>query len=133
MSNRTPIIPDGHEAHYDRFHFAPAFRVGDTIHVSGIIGTGADGRVPAEPSDEFAAVFTQMQATLEAAGASLDDVVELTSFHVDLTQIGAFMKAKDAAIGEPYPAWTAIGCTGLVDPKATVEVKATAVVHGSAR
>ena len=82
------------------YHFSPAFRVGDTIHVSGIIGTGVDGRVPAEPADEFAAVFTQMQTTLEAAGASLADVVELTSFHVDLTQIGPFMKAKNVAIGE---------------------------------
>ncbi len=133
MSERTPIIPPGQEAHYDRYHFAPAFRVGDTIHVSGIIGTGPDGRVPADPAEEFAAVFAQMRATLEAAGASMGDIVELTSFHVDLTQIGPFMKAKNVAIGEPYPAWTAIGCTGLVDPKATVEVKATAVVSETGR
>jgi enamine deaminase RidA (YjgF/YER057c/UK114 family) len=31
-------------------------------------------------------------------------------------------------IADPYPAWTAIGCTGLAIPGARVEVKVTAVV-----
>ena len=35
---------------------------------------------------------------------------------------------EDAVIADPYPAWTAIGCTGLAIPGARVEVKVTAVV-----
>jgi enamine deaminase RidA (YjgF/YER057c/UK114 family) len=126
MAKPTPIIPAGSEKTYERFHFAPAVRVGDIVYCSGVIG--ADGAtVPDDAADEFGAAFAGLAAVLEAAGGSLDDVVEMTSFHVDMAQhLPAFMAAKDAAIGEPYPAWTAIGCTELAIPGARVEIKATA-------
>ena len=128
MTSRKAIIPPGQEGTYERFHFAPAFRVGDTVHVSGVIGHGEDGRVPAEAPDEFRAAFEQLASTLEAAGATLADIVELTTFHVGMAEIGDFVAAKDAVIREPYPAWTAIGCASLIVPQARVEVKATAVI-----
>lgn len=127
MTTSKPIIPDGQEVLYERFHLAPAFRVGQTVYVSGVIGRGSDG-VPDAAADEFALAFAQLATTLEAAGASMSDIVELTSFHTDMGTIGDFATAKDAVISEPYPAWTAIGCTALVDPKARAEVKATAVI-----
>ena len=127
---RGPIIPPGKEKLYERFHFAPAYRVGDTIHVSGIIGTGDDGRVPEAPADEFAAAFAELADTLAAAGASVHDIVEMTSYHIDMGEtLPAFIEAKDAAISEPYPAWTAIGTTGLAFPGGRAEVKVTAVVR----
>ena len=129
MTDREPIVPNGQETSYERFHFAPAFRVGDTVHVSGVIGRGADGRVPEQAVEEFRATFAELAATLAAAGASLADVVELTSFHVGLDEIGQFIAAKDEVMSKPYPAWTAIGCTGLLIPGARAEVKATAVIR----
>lgn len=131
MTSRGPIVPAGQESSYERFHFAPAFRVGDTVYVSGVIGRGPDGAVPADPADEFRATFAELASTLAAAGASIGDVVELTSFHVDLSEVAAFAVAKDEVMGEPYPAWTAIGCTGLLIPGARAEVKATAVVSST--
>ncbi len=126
MAAPQVIIPAGSEKTYQRFHYAPAVRVGDVVYCSGVIG--ADGStVPDDPAEEFAAAFAGLAAVLEAAGGSLDDVVEMTSFHVDMsTHLGAFVAAKDAAIAEPYPAWTAIGCTELAMPGARVEIKATA-------
>ncbi len=129
MSDRHPVIPEGSQGNYDNFHFAPAFRVGNTVYVSGVIGTGADGSVPDAVDDELANAFSALQTNLEAAGASMADVVDMTSFHTDMPDsLGKFMKAKDAVLGEPYPAWTAIGCTALAIPGARVEVKATAVI-----
>lgn len=128
MTSREPIIPPGQESSYQRFHFAPAFRVGDTVHVSGVIGRADDGSVPEEPVEEFRATFAELAATLAAAGATLGDIVELTSFHVGLEHIVDFITAKDEVISEPYPAWTAIGCAGLLIPKARAEIKATAVI-----
>lgn len=131
MTSRGPIVPTGQESSYERFHFAPAFRVGDTVYVSGVIGRGPDGAVPADAADEFRATFAELASTLAAAGASIGDVVELTSFHVDLSEVAAFAAAKDEVMGEPYPAWTAIGCTGLLIPGARAEVKATAVISST--
>ena len=67
---------------------------------------------------------------LEKAGASLDEIVEMTSFHVGLNEhIGIFMQVKDGLIKEPYPAWTAIGVSELAFG-ALVEIKVTAVIGG---
>lgn len=126
MTTPEVIIPAGSEKTYERFHFAPAIRVGDTVYCSGVIG--ADGAtVPEDPAEEFAAAFASLASVLEAAGGSLDSVVEMTSFHVDLSShLGAFIAAKDDVLKEPYPAWTAIGCTELAIPGARVEIKVTA-------
>lgn len=127
---REPIVPVGLQSAYERFHFAPAFRVGETVYVSGVIGRGPDGKVPGDAADEFAQAFALLGTVLAAAGATLADVVDLTSFHCDMPEsMAAFMAAKDAAISEPYPAWTAIGCTALAVPRARVEIKAVAVIR----
>ncbi len=132
MTDRKAIIPAGSEKSYERFQFAPAFQVGDTIYVSGVIGRDADGGAPEDPSVEFQLVFDGLATALAAAGAGLDDIVDMTSFHTDMPNtLGAFMKAKSEVFAEPYPAWTAIGCTALAMPGARVEVKATAVRKSS--
>jgi len=122
MTERGPVIPEGSEASYERFHFAPAYRVGDTLYVSGVIGRGES------LEEEFANAFENVNEVLAAAGFSMADVVEMTSFHVDMSEtLGEFMKARDAALAEPWPAWTAIGCTELAMPNGRAEVKVTAV------
>lgn len=129
MADHEVIIPAGQEGTYKRFQFAPAVKTGNTVYVSGIIGTADDGSVLDDLGEEFAAAFSQLEQTLGEAGASMADVVELTSFHVDISDtLGAFMKAKAAHMSEPYPAWTAIGCVGLAIPGTRAEVKATAVI-----
>ena len=52
----------------------------------------------------------------------------MTSFHVNMSEtLGAFMAARDNVMSEPWPAWTAIGCTELAIPTGRAEVKVTAV------
>lgn len=130
MTTRGPIIPPGSEQTYERFHFAPAYRVGNTVYVSGVIGTGADGSVAADAGAEFTQAFANLEATLASCDATLDDIVEMTSFHVDMSStLGPFMAARDGAMSEPWPAWTAIGCTELAIPGARAEVKVTVVMQ----
>jgi len=124
MTERGPVVPEDSQASYDRFHFAPAYRVGDTLYVSGVIGSGES------PEDEFASAFESLARVLDSAGFSLGDVVEMTSFHVDMSKtLGAFMAARDNAMSAPWPAWTAIGCTELAIPTGRAEVKVTAVLQ----
>lgn len=122
MTERGPIIPAGSETNYEQFHFAPAYRVGDTVYVSGVIGSGST------PQEQFANLFESLSSVLEAAGSSLDNVVEMTSFHIKMSEtLGTFMQARDTALSEPWPAWTAIGCSELALPKGLAEVKVVAV------
>ena len=121
------VIPDSMQKSYDRFHFAPGVKVGDLLLCSGQIGTGADGRCPEDPTEQFRLAFQHVQAILEEAGGSLADIVEMTTYHVDMGEhLGAFMKVKDEFIAEPYGAWTAIGCTELAMPGGLVEIKVQA-------
>jgi len=131
-AKRKIVVPKAAQAMYDRFHFAQATRVGDTIWVSGQVGLDANFR----PGDGMAAqaelAFESLKAVLAEAGASLGDVVELTTFHIDLQgDMAAFSAVKDRYFPRDYPSWTAVGTTQLAVPGLLVEVRAVAVA-GSA-
>ena len=127
MKKSAQVIPAAMRATYERFHFAAAVRAGDLLLCSGQLGVGPDGRGIADPAAQFAAAFANVKAVLAEAGLDFGDVIELTTFHVGLRQhLGAFMRAKDTVLPEPYPAWTAIGITELAVPGCLVEIRATA-------
>lgn len=127
MGDKQAIIPKGSEALYERLHFAPAIRSADWVYCSGDLGSDASGGVPDDPEQQFTNVFENLTRTLEAAGVTLADVVEMTSYHVGLQEhMRLFMKVKDRYIAETYPAWTAIGVSELAVPGALVEVRVVA-------
>jgi enamine deaminase RidA (YjgF/YER057c/UK114 family) len=132
--SREHFAPPGTEASYHHWHYTPVLKVGDQVIVSGI---------PAMVGDTYEAkvrwMFEQLRAHLETAGASLADVVELTSFHVGATDTAAFQAefARFAPIHAEffpghYPAWSAVGTTALLADGAPVELRAVAVI-GSGR
>jgi enamine deaminase RidA (YjgF/YER057c/UK114 family) len=121
------IIPASQKSLYDNFHFAPAVVDGQTLRCSGVIGTGADGRVPDDPEAQFTRAFEQIADLLKEADASFEDITEITTFHVDMSKhIGTFVKVKDQFVKEPYPAWTAVGTPELAIPGGLVEVRINA-------
>lgn len=121
------VIPKGMEAYYNDYHFSPAVKDGDRLFCSGQIGVTEDLKCPEDPETQFTRAFELCKTTLEAAGASFDDVVEMTTFHVGLREhLSSFMKVKDQYMNAPYSAWTAIGITELAFPGALVEIKLTA-------
>jgi enamine deaminase RidA (YjgF/YER057c/UK114 family) len=127
------VIPASMQSMYDRFHFAPAARSGDFLLCSGQIGIGADGRAPADPTEQFTLAFEAVKAVLAEARLDFSDVVELTTFHVGLQQnLGAFMAVKDRYLPEPFPAWTAIGVSELAFPGGIAEVRVTAALRKAA-
>ena len=76
--------------------------------------------------------FEGLKRTLAAAGATLGDVVELTTFHIDLRgELQQFAKVKDEYLPRNYPAWTAVGVTQLALPDLRVEIRAVAVAGSS--
>lgn len=119
---RALINPKETQPMYDSFHFSQANRVGDTIWVSGQVGID-DSLTPASGMAAQARLaFEGLKRTLAAAGASLSDVVELTTFHIDLRgEMEEFARVKDEYIPRNYPAWTAVGVTQLALAELRVE------------
>jgi len=127
MDVRDVVIPPGMEAFYERLHFAPAIRDADRLYCAGVICVGADGAAPADPEAQFTRAFELLTQVLTTAGVSLDDVVDLTTFHVGLqAHLRTFARVKDRFMKAPYPAWTAIGVSELAVPGGLVEIKTVA-------
>ncbi|TDJ36714.1 MAG: RidA family protein [Gammaproteobacteria bacterium] len=121
------VNPASSKALYDQFHFSQAARTGDLLVCSGQIGTNADGSVPDSLDAEFENAWRAVGAVLESAGLDYANIIEYTTYHVGLSDsLGPFMKARDAVLSEPWPAWTAIGITELAVPGAHLEIRVTA-------
>ena len=80
----------------------------------------------------------QLQAHLQAAGATLEDVVELQSYHLARdhaefrARMATVLKVHAEFFHDRYPAWTAVGTTALYSEGAPMEIRAEAIV-GSGR
>src|SRR3981081_1341708 len=78
----TAIVPLSLKAASETYQFSPAVRIGDQILISGIVGVDAEGRLPPDFRSQAENVFTTLEAILNEAGARLDDVASLSSYHV---------------------------------------------------
>lgn len=133
QAKREPINPPGTEVFYENFHFSSATRVGDTIWVSGQVGIDASMIPGKDMAEQARLAFGNLKTILEAAGASMADVVEIVTFHTDLRgEMDAFAEVKDSFLPEKYPCWTAVGVTQLAMPELKVEVRAVAVAGSGA-
>ena len=123
------LMPENPEARafQEAVGYATAVIAGDTIYLSGVVAGPAAGESDLAPGYERA--FRHIAATLARAGASWDDVVDITTFHTDLAaHIDGFAAVKNRHVKAPFPAWTAIGVSRLYEPTAVVEIKVVARV-----
>ena len=129
MVERQNIIPSGMAAVYEEIHYSPAVRVAQTVYISGQIGRDENLNVVVDAEDQIVQAFENLRQVVEAAGATLSDIVDLTTFHTDMRDLGLFMEVKDRYLSRDYPAWTAIGASALGGvPGLIVEIKAIAVL-----
>lgn len=122
------ITPHTMTEDYLQYHFSPGFEAGGFLFVSGQIGLHPSGLVPSDPSEQARIAFERLGAVLAEAQLSYDDIVSITSHHVgDVAGIFDWFPAvKDVFLAPPYPAWTAIGVSGLAIPELVIEISAIA-------
>lgn len=108
--------------------YSQAVACGDTVYLSGQIPlvpasmTMVEGDVAAE----VAQVLDNLAAVAEAAGGSLDHLVKLTVYLVDLGDFATVNEVMAQRFREPYPARAAVQVAAL--PKgARVEIDAIMV------
>ncbi len=125
----TIHVPPGWQGAYE-FGYAPVLRVGDWVIVSGI-PAGGDGTY----EEKIRRMYERAGELLGSAGATFDDVVELTTFHTTpenspefQAEFDKYMPIHREFLGEHRPAWTAVGTTALLSQTAPVEMRLVAVV-----
>lgn len=115
MPPRDVVFPAGRQALYAHHRYSPAVRADGFLFVSGQVGSREDGSPEPDFEAQVRLAFANLQATLRAAGCSLDDIVDVTTFHTDPErQFDTVLAVKDDMFPQaPYPSWTALGVTWL--------------------
>ncbi|MFV9454452.1 RidA family protein [Rhodococcus sp. NM-2] len=132
MSKRQNFNPGPRaERYHNDLHFSTATRVGDLIWVSGQVGIDPATSAPADGIEAQARfAFDGVKQALESAGSSMDNILELLTYHTDMARDGEiFGRVKDEYIKEPYPCWTGIGVTHLARPELLCEVRVVAYAN----
>ena len=128
MSEREIIIPPSMQPIVERAGYAPAVRIGKTIYCAGQVGRTAALEVIAEPEAQFVACWENLREVLAAAGCTFEDVVEMTTYHVAMSQhMAVFREVKNRLFPRGLCAWTSIGVSELAHPGLLVEIKCIAV------
>lgn len=115
VPQREAIFPKDRHALYEEHGYSAAIRSGDLLFVSGQVGSRADGSPETDFEAQVRLAFANLEATLAAGGCTLDDIVDLTTFHTDPEeQFPTIMKVKSEVFPQaPYPNWTAVGVNWL--------------------
>lgn len=119
----TPRVPPA------RVPLSQAIKVGDWVFASGQLGLDvATGKlVPGGIVEETRQVCENLQAVLEAAGSSLDRVVKVTIYLVDLAELMPMNEVFSRYFPVDPPARTTFQCAALVGG-ARIEIDATATI-----
>lgn len=106
--------------------FSDAVEVGNTLYLSGKIGTGADGQlVPGGVRAETRQVLDNIEASLKRYGYARAQLVKCTVMLTDMQDFAAMNEVYSAWMVKPYPARSTLGVSGLA-AGASVEIECMA-------
>ena len=109
--------------------FAPATKVGNMIFVSGQTGTGTNGLVGGAVREQTMQTFKNLETVLQAAGASIKDVVKITCFLVRESDYKGYAEERLKAFpSDSQPASSTVIVKALAKPEFLVEIEAIAVI-----
>ena len=107
--------------------YSQAVRAGDLLLVSGQLGIEPASMqlAGASAAQQARQAFDNVQAIVASAGGTLEDVVKVVLYLVDLSQFDAVNQVMADCFAKPYPARACVEVAAL--PRgALVEVEATA-------
>ena len=105
--------------------FSDAILAGDTLYLSGRLGL-ENGQLPADPQQEARNILDQIQAVLEQAGMTMDDLVSVQVFCSDVAYFGDFNAVYTSYFSDAPPARAFVG-SGTLLRGARFEVAGIAV------
>ena len=109
--------------------YSQAIKVGNMVYTSGQLGINPEtGELEEGLEAQTHRVFKNLQAVLEAAGASLDSVAKTLVFLADMNDFVAVNDVYKQYFTSDYPARSAVEVARL--PKdAKIEIEAIAIVE----
>ena len=123
MPDRKPIVPPGLSANPA---FSPGVQVGNLLYVSGQVAQDGEGNTVGigDAGAQTRQIMSRIQTIVEAAGATMQDVVKITTFLVNIDDYPAFSQVRSETFPTDPPASSTVVVAGLVRPEFLVEVEA---------
>ena len=109
-------------------------RAGDLIFISGQVARPLEGGKTLVGSNEYEQakqIFTRIKCICEGAGGSLQDVVKMTIFMVNITNNTEVWRARRECFTGDFPASTLVEVRSLAGPETLVEIEAVAYLGKS--
>ncbi len=89
--------------------FSPATKVGNLLFVSGQASVDNEGKIISDTFEaEVTRSFENLKAILEAAGSSVEHVVQTRNYVRDPENLAAFNELYRGFFASPYPARTTL-------------------------
>ena len=104
-------------------------RAGDLLFISGQVARPLEGGRTLVGSDEYAQtrqIFLRIKCICEAAGGSLDDIVRMTIFMVNIEHNTEVWRARREFFTGDFPASTLVEVRSLAGPETLVEIETIA-------
>lgn len=119
-------VPDLEESR-DR-SYEQCIRVGDRVLVAGQTGVMEDGSIPPEFEAQTRRTFERIEYALDAAGASLSDLVQMTVYITDMRYAREFKDIRGDVLGDDLTTSALIGVDSLARPEMLVEIESQAIL-----
>ena len=105
--------------------YSPGWRAGDYVYTSGQLGWNADGKLAGPTIEEQTrACIRRIEKILKEAGASLSDVVKVTTFITKRENVPGYNLAYGEFFKSIPPARSTVVCDLVVD--GLIEIEAVA-------
>ncbi len=125
---RTKInVPDVAEAAAGLW--SNAIRTGDTLYISGQVARPFEGGAGVVGSDEYTQakqIFGRIERIVKAAGGTMDNLVKMTIYMVDITKNTEVWKARREFFTGDFPTSTLVEVRSLAKPEVLVEIETIA-------
>jgi enamine deaminase RidA (YjgF/YER057c/UK114 family) len=110
-----------------------AIRVGDVLHVSGMVSRANDGVtiLGANEYEQASVIFGKIRHLVEAAGGTMNDVAKVTIYVTNIKNNTEVWRARKEAFTGDFPASTLVEVSALAKPEILVEIEAVAYIGSS--
>ena len=125
---RTKVsVPDVAEAGPDLW--SNAIRAGDMLYISGQVARPFEGGTDIVGKDEYEQarlIFSRIERIIKAAGGTMDNLVKMTIYVVDITKNTEVWRARREFFSGDFPTSTLVEVRSLAKPDVLVEIEAVA-------